>query len=250
MALREAVPSAVPGTSARQAVAELRNLGCALGSDLFVVIESLTLFAGDVLVLDAPSGTGKSTVLGLMAGIIPAADLQGRVQRMFGRDLADPSRPFAPPTAAELGFVLQTSTLIPYLSLAENIDLPAAIARCTVAADWRAQLIRQLGIETLLRRMPHQVSVGQRQRAAIARAMLARPRLLLMDEPVSALDPSNVRRVETLILDLARQAGAAVVLASHQVDRSAFAAERRAAHRVVHHQGVAYSLFHDAEGRA
>ena len=186
-------PLAASGSTAGDAVVDLRNLGCALGSDLCVVIEALTLFAGDVLVLDAPSGSGKSTVLGLMAGVIAAADLEGRVQRMFGRDHADPSRPVIPPTAAELGFVLQTSTLIPYLSLAENIDLPAAVARCPVAVDWRAQLVRQLGIETLLRRMPHQVSVGQRQRAAIARAMLTRPRLLLMDEPVSAMSDGSRR---------------------------------------------------------
>ena len=152
------------------------------------------------------------------------------------------------PKAAELGFVLQTSTLVPYLTVGDNIDLPAQIDRRPVPADWRAHLIGQLGLDPLLSRMPHQVSVGQRQRAAIARAMLCRPRLLLMDEPVSALDPVNVRRVETLILDLARQAGSAVVLASHQVERSAFVAERRAEHRVVHHQGIAYSLFSD--GRA
>ena len=225
-------------------VVEVRNLGCLLGPDLVVVIESLTLQAGEVMVLDAPSGTGKSTVLGLLAGIIPAAGFDGRRHRMFGRDFTAGST-IPSPDATELGFVLQTSSLVPYLTLGDNIDLPASIAGCTVPKAWRGQLIGQLGLDPLLSRMPDQVSVGQRQRAAIARAMLCRPRLLLMDEPVSALDPGNVRLVERLILDLAHQAGSAVLLASHQVERSAFATERRAAHRVMHHQGIAYSLFHD-----
>jgi putative ABC transport system ATP-binding protein len=224
-------------------VVDLRHVGCKLGRDFFVVIETLALYPGEVLVLDAPSGTGKSTVLGLIAGIIPPVVFPKRRHQLSGREVPASGDERLLPKAAEVGFVLQASTLVPYLTIGQNIRLPSELARVGVAIDWHRDLLEMLGIAQLQDRSPEEVSIGQRQRVAIARAMLARPRLLLLDEPVSALDPANVRQVESLILHLAREAGSAVVLASHQVDRSAFAAERRAKHRVVQKAGLTYSLF-------
>lgn len=240
----------VPASAAADSgavVADIRRIGCRLGREICVVIEDLCLKTGEVLVLDSASGTGKSTVLGLIAGIIASTRYDDSLHRLFGRDISVANEGGLP-KAAELGFVLQSASLVPYLTVRQNIELPLRVTKGDLSQDWQGALFDRLGIGGLLHRYPDEISIGQRQRVAIARAMLAQPKLLLMDEPVSALDPANVRQVETLILDLAREAGSAIVLASHQVARSAFAAESRAQHRVVVQNGVSYSLFSYARG--
>lgn len=233
-------------------VLSARNLGIRLGTDFAVILSCLRLGAGDVLVLDAPSGAGKSTVLGLIAGALPASDLPGRALRLCGADLltSDLHRTRADLAGARrLGFVLQTSRLVPFLTLAENIALPLRLAGAALPRDWQKELTGRLGISALLDRRPDQVSVGQRQRAAVARALLARPALLLLDEPVSALDPANIDAVESLIAQLAAEAGSAVLLASHQAGRGAFADAPRGSHRVEQDEdGVTISLFSDGAG--
>jgi putative ABC transport system ATP-binding protein len=159
------------------------------------------------------------------------------------RRLAAPYRSsFAAPDV--VGFVLQTARLVPFLTLEENILLPARLAGMGMDREWVAHLLGRLGISDLVGRRPDQVSMGQRQRAAVARALLARPALLLLDEPVSALDPANTEAVEALISELAREAGAAVLLASHKSAGGAFALAPRCGHEVVcDPDGVQVSLF-------
>lgn len=223
----------------RGAVLHVCNLGVRLGPDFAVLITGLDLDPGQVLVLDSASGTGKSTVLGLVTAAIPGAGMAGEMLRLQGRPLTTAG---APPE--DLGFVLQTARLIPFLTLWENITLPLRLAGRVPERHWQEHVLRSLGIEALLSRRPDQVSVGQRQRAAVARAMVARPKLLLLDEPVSALDPANTLAVEALIATLARESGAAVLLASHQAGRGAFATAPRCPHRVeTTAEGVTLSLF-------
>lgn len=227
-------------------VLHARNLGCRLGEAFAVVIDRLDLDRGEVLVLDSASGTGKSTVLGLVAAAIPGAGLAGERLHLAGRAVpnqgASDRAGFAPPDV--LGFVLQTARLIPFLTLQENILLPARVAGIALDRAWTGHLLDRLGIAALVGRRPDQVSVGQRQRAAVARAMAARPKLLLLDEPVSALDPANTEAVEALIAEVAAEAGAAVLLASHKAAGGAFAAAPRCAHVLTRDpEGVQVSRF-------
>lgn len=220
-------------------VLHVRNLGVRLDPEFAVVIDGLDLDPGEVTVLDSASGTGKSTVLGLVTAAIPGAGMAGEVLRLGGQELVAAG---APPE--HLGFVLQTSRLIPFLTLGENIALPMRLAGRAPDPDWRADLLERLDIAALMGRRPDQVSVGQRQRAAVARAMMAKPELLLLDEPVSALDPKNTASVEGLIAELAHEAGAAVILVSHQAGRGAFAGAPRCPHRVeTSPEGVVISRF-------
>ncbi|MEM7472697.1 MAG: ATP-binding cassette domain-containing protein [Pseudomonadota bacterium] len=228
-------------------VVHIRDIGIRLGDELVVIVDALDMDAGDVVVLDAISGAGKSTALGLIAGALPAERMSvSSAHRLSGQSITPelPRDKFSGPD--RLGFVLQTNILIPYLSISENIDLPMTIAGQRPETDWREHLVRALGLTGLTDRMPTEVSVGQRQRVTIARALLGQPDLLLLDEPVSALDPVNVGQVERLIEVLAQDAGSAVILASHQAARGAFADARRVGHRTEDQGGVLYSRFSDA----
>lgn len=222
---------------------DINNLGVRLSKEFAVVIERLCLNDGEVVVFDSPSGSGKSTALGLIAGAIKATAYEEQRHVIAGQQITVdlPRSKFADPT--KMGFVLQNNVLVPYLTLMENIDLPLSIAGNCPDCDWRAYLIGSLGLNGLEDRKSDQISVGQRQRAAIARAFIGKPRLLLLDEPVASLDPANADRVEAMILALASEAGASVVLASHQVERGAFREARRMMHRVEKLGEVTYSIF-------
>lgn len=224
--------------SAQSPVLEVKDLSIRLSEEFGVVIDRIALNSRDVIVLDAPSGAGKSTVLGLISGAIEPTGTENAVHKVAGKPVAGQV-----PGPGVMGFVLQASTLVPYLTVEENITLPCRVAGIAFDREWLQYLMRGLGLTELSARKPHQVSVGQRQRVGIARAFLSRPDLLLLDEPVSALDPSNVDQVERLIALLAEEAGTGIVLASHQAARGAFADKPRAHHRTELRDGALYSVF-------
>jgi putative ABC transport system ATP-binding protein len=229
-------------------IVEIRDLGVQLGTEFSVYIERLDVAAGEVVVLDAQSGAGKSTVLGLIAGAIVPTNLCSGSHRLSGLQITTDLRRSDYARAGKIGFVLQTSVLIPYLTLDQNIKLPLRIHGQNPDPQWAEYVTGALGLSPLLLRRPNQVSVGQRQRAALARALMGKPDLLLLDEPVSALDPENAAQVEALIQILSQDAGSAVVLASHQALRGAFAKSRRVSHRLETRSGINHSLFSDAPG--
>lgn len=235
---------AVAGESGRQAaVLRARDLAVRLGPELVVEVRRLDLARGEVAVLDSASGTGKSTVLGLVCGAIRPLERRGERLEIVGRPLVGTGARRVAASPRELGFVPQTSALVPSLTLAENVDLPMRIARLAADPVWRRHVLAVLGLVDLAARRPSQLSVGQRQRAAIARALIGRPALLLLDEPVSALDPANVDRVETLVRILADEAGAGVLIATHRASGGAFRDARRVEHRVDCAGAITASVF-------
>lgn len=227
-------------------VLDTQNLGIQLSRSFAVVIERLHLSAGERWVMDAESGAGKSTALGLISGALEKDEMENSRHFILGVAVSarTPRRRFASPD--QLGFVLQTNTLVPYLTAEENISLPLRVAGLKPDAGWQSHVTGSLGLNKLLSHKPSMLSVGQRQRVSVARALLARPKLLLLDEPVASLDMSNAARVEDLISTLAQQAGSAVLLASHQAQSGAFADAPRMRHRLYTHDGMTYSLFANA----
>ena len=167
---------------------------------------------GEVRVLLGPSGSGKTTLVHLLAGILEPhggtvywgehpisrwpEERRVRLRRRF------------------LGLVFQHHYLLPELSALENAMLPGWLLGRPDPARARA-LLDRLGLSGRARFKPEALSGGERQRVAVARALYARPRLLLADEPTGALDPSNARAVLDALLSLAREEGAAVLLATH-----------------------------------
>lgn len=173
---------------------------------------SLTLGAGEVVALTGESGSGKSTLLHIAAGL--EAPDSGRV--LYGsQDMAalnDAGR--AKLRRGTVGLVFQQFNLVPSLTVGANIAFQARLAK-TQDAAFSADLAQRLGLADLLARYPEQLSGGQQQRVAIGRALAARPKVLLADEPTGNLDETTGDAVFALMLELARAQGAGLLLVTH-----------------------------------
>jgi len=117
----------------------------------------------------------------------------------------------------DIGYVLQHGGLLPYLSVRENIELPRRLLEMP-PADTAATLARKLGIEQQLDKLPAELSVGQRQRTAIARALAHDPPIVIADEPTAAIDPLNAEKIVALLTELAEARGVTLILATHAQD--------------------------------
>jgi molybdate transport system ATP-binding protein len=177
----------------------------------------LTLPARGVTVLFGPSGCGKTTVLRCIAGLARAPLGRLVVQGEVWQD----EQQFVPTHQRALGYVFQDAVLFPHLSVQQNLDY----GRKRVAlADRRAEFGRAvdlLGIGHLMQRMPQGLSGGEQQRVAIARALLTSPRLLLMDEPLAALDVARKREFLPYLERLHRELDIPVIYVSHAPDEVA-----------------------------
>lgn len=176
---------------------------------------------GERVFLRGPSGSGKSTLLGIVSGVLAAK--RGRV-RVLGEDLGSLSGARRDEfRAAHIGLVFQMFNLLPYLSVIENVLLPA---RFSAARRERAQpdpvseakrLLDELGIATTSSpaRPVTELSIGQQQRVAVARALLGRPELVIADEPTSALDSDARDSFLRLLMAECSATGAALLFVSH-----------------------------------
>lgn len=183
----------------------------------------LTLEAGRSLAIMGESGSGKSTLLHLIAGLDAPDSGEIRIDGRAMTRLDDGGR--AALRRERLGLVFQQFHLIPSLTAADNLAFQARLAQREDPA-WTAALAERLGLSALLDRYPEQLSGGQQQRVAIGRALAARPALLLADEPTGALDEANGDAVLDLALELVRESGAALIMATHSA-RLAARLERR-----------------------
>ncbi|MBX9423169.1 MULTISPECIES: ABC transporter ATP-binding protein [Streptomyces] len=183
---------------------------------------SFSLRAGEVVAVMGPSGSGKSTLLHCLAGIVrPDA---GTIT-YDGRELtalSDSARSSLRRT--DFGFVFQFGQLVPELTCVENVALPLRLngeRRRTAearAADWLARL----EVDDTAGKRPGEISGGQGQRVAVARALVTAPRVIFADEPTGALDSLNGERVMRLLTDASRDTGAAVVLVTHEARVAAY----------------------------
>ena len=178
--------------------------------------------AGEIVAVMGPSGSGKSTLLHCLAGIVRPDS--GTV-RYAGRDLTaakDTERSALRRT--DFGFVFQFGRLIPELTCLENVALPLRLngaGRRQAAAGAREWLDR-LEVADVADQRPGEVSGGQGQRVAVARALVTKPRVLFADEPTGALDTLAGDRVMQLLTGAARESGAAVMLVTHEVRIAAY----------------------------
>jgi putative ABC transport system ATP-binding protein len=188
-----------------------------------VVIDSLTVANGSSLFLYGPSGGGKSTLLGLLAGVLLPREGDVRVLETAWNALSGARRDAF--RADHVGYIFQQFNLLPYLSVLNNVLLPcrfSALRRDRAAADEGSapasarQLLRRVGLAEALWSQPAaQLSVGQQQRVAAARALIGRPEVIIADEPTSALDAALRDGFMDLPLSQCRAAGSTLVFVSH-----------------------------------
>jgi len=173
--------------------------------------------SGGTLALIGPSGCGKSTLLSLISGERVPVSGEVRFDRLNISTASERERRAFRVTT--VGLIFQEFRLIESLSVLENIVLPCrlhpALPLDASARRRAGELAERLGIGGLLRRHPHALSHGERQRVAVARGLLAKPKLILADEPTGNLDPAGKRRLLDELMVLAREQGAIVIVATH-----------------------------------
>jgi len=189
---------------------------------------SLTIARSELLALYGPSGSGKSTMLQIVAALLQPDSGQVLVG---GRDISA----LAPREAAryrlnEVGFVRQSLDLLPGVSALDNAALKLLNTRVGVREAHRAvtPLLQRLGLEERLRSRAERLSMGERQRVMIARALSTGPKLLLADEPTGSLDSQRSREVLELLVEVCREQDVAVLLVTHDPQAAAFADAVRA----------------------
>lgn len=177
---------------------------------------SLRLQAADFVALLGPSGCGKSTLLRLIAGLD---------QPDSGTLTWDAG---APPAPGEIGYVFQDATLLPWATTEENVFLPLRLRGVsrTQAQPEIAAVIERVGLTGFETARPRQLSGGMRMRVSIARALVTKPRVLLMDEPFAALDEFTRHRLQADLLTLWRDLRCTVVFVTHSIYEAAFLARR------------------------
>ncbi|WP_410586304.1 ABC transporter ATP-binding protein [Amycolatopsis sp. lyj-23] len=177
---------------------------------------ALSVSAGEVLAIMGSSGSGKSTLLHCLAGIIrpDAGTIDYRGADLAGMD--DKGRSALRRT--DFGFVFQFGQLVPELSCLENVALPLRLtgSRRKAAEATATGWLARLEVDDLAHRRPGDVSGGQAQRVAVARALVTGPKVVFADEPTGALDSLNGEKVMRMLTEAAREAHAAVVLVTHE----------------------------------
>ena len=177
---------------------------------------TLAVQAGDFVSLLGPSGCGKSTALKMIAGLLPVSAGTIRI---------------APPdtrSEQDLGFVFQEPTLMPWATVFDNVWLPLRLAGLPkpTAAERVRQALTEVGLSRFGASYPRELSGGMKMRVSIARAMVTRPRILLMDEPFAALDEMTRMKLNDDVVQLSAEHGLTVVFVTHSVYESVYLSNR------------------------
>ena len=184
---------------------------------------SFTVEKGQFVAIVGPSGSGKSTLMHLLGGVDRPT---GGTVRLSGMDLASqPDETLAVFRRRQIGLVYQFYNLIPTLTIQKNILMPLLLDKKKVNQEYFEQIVNSLGISDKLDFLPSQLSGGQQQRAAIARALIYRPALLLADEPTGNLDQKNSKEIIDMLKLSNRNLNQTILLITHD-EKIALEADR------------------------
>jgi len=177
----------------------------------------LDVAPGEFIVLLGPSGCGKSTLLYMVAGLEHATS---------GEILFDGAPVDGP--SSQRGLIFQEASLFPWLTITDNVAFGLTIAgrSKTDRRATAAEMLRKVGLGDMLDKKQEELSGGMRQRAAVARALAMKPRLLMMDEPFAALDVQTRSKMQDFLLQIWRDSGASILLVTHSIDEAISLADR------------------------
>ncbi len=193
---------------------ELRNITKSFGNNLVVQPTNLRIEHGELVTLLGPSGSGKSTLLSIIAGLLTPCEGQILIG---GKDVTR-----VPPAKRNLGMVFQNYALFPHMTVFENVAFPLSI-RGLSKADIDSKVKRALEmvrLDGLAKRKQSQISGGQQQRVALARALVFEPEILLLDEPMGALDKKLREEVQLELRQLQRNLGVTTILVTHDQEEA------------------------------
>ncbi len=207
---------------------ELLGVEKAFGTQKVLRGVDLKLFESETLVVIGRSGSGKSVTIKHVVGL--EAPDRGQVL-VFGRDMAKLSRKERDQARLRMGYLFQSSALLNWMTIEENVELPLLEHRADLSASERRQLVAEklklVEMEAAAGKYPGQISGGMKKRAALARAIVLGPRIILYDEPTSGLDPVIARTIDEVIANTGKTLKASQVVVTHDMD-SAY----RVGHRI------------------
>ena len=217
-----AAPAATP--VARGTAVSVRDLAVRFESDAGPVTAldgvSFDVPAGGLVTMLGPSGCGKSTLLRAVADLVPASD--GEIS-VFGRT------PEEARLARDFAFVFQDATLLPWRSAIDNVRLPLEVGGREGSGEQHAEpdeLLALVGLSGREAALPHELSGGMRQRVSLARALVCRPRVLLMDEPFGALDEITRDKLNEELLRIWRETGTTIIFVTHSIPEATFLGQK------------------------
>ncbi len=178
---------------------------------------------GEIAVLLGPSGSGKTTLLRLIAGLLPLDEGEIHLNGILASNRSFNLAPFK----RDVGFVFQAPTLWPHMTVAQNVLFGLANLSTGDGRKRLERLLRRANIDHLADRYPHEISGGEARRAAVVRALAPRPQILLMDEPLTNLDPHLHRELTALIREHVRTTGTTLLYVTHRADEAEQLAQQR-----------------------
>jgi|SRR5579859_429204 len=187
-----------------------------LGGDRIDILRGINIriTKGEFVSIVGPSGSGKSTLLGIIAGLDNPTSGQVFIDGINITTMGESQ--LAKVRNQKIGMVFQAFNLIPTLTAQENVEIPLYVGKHPGSASERAkELLTLVGLEHRLRNRPNQLSGGEQQRVAVARALAANPAIIIMDEPTGNLDQRNSDNILEMIRDLREKTGTTFIIATH-----------------------------------
>lgn len=192
----------------------VKNMQKAFGAEVILQDVSLDLDKGQSLVITGPSGSGKSTLLSLLGLLLHPTRGEFRFKGKNVMAMAEDERDHLRNKA--FGFIFQSANLIGSLTVLDNVLVPALLARRSNLQSRAREILAELGLGHRLDYFPHELSVGQKRRAAVARALLLEPEVIFADEPTNDLDPERAEQLGQFLFALPGR-GTSLVLVTHDV---------------------------------